>query len=68
MIDGTDRKEPEAMERDRRIELRMVKSTDSALVGTVLSALPVRLDALERFETRDEPSGAANPRGLKGAP
>lgn len=68
MIDGTDRKEPEAMERDRRIELRMVMSTDSALVGTVLRAVQVRLDALERFETRDAPLGAENSRGIKGAP
>ena len=68
MINGTDQKEPEIMDRDRRIELRVLMSTDLALVRTVLRALRVQADAIQRFETWDAPSDAEYSRGLKGAP
>lgn len=59
-MDGTDRKEAEVMERDRWIELRLVMSADTALVGAVLRALQTRLDALNGAGTKEVPSGGGS--------
>ena len=68
VADGADRRDADVMERDRRIELRFVMSTDSALVGAVLRTLQDRLDVLERLESPDAPSGAVGFRRSQGAP